>query len=517
MGYRITTDLVDSGLRPPSMTFPVVQFQITLGFSTGETYGFGVNNQVGSLNISDNEYITENIPMSENIEVRLTPALVSEKTSVTVSMRYFVDNEELEVSQVFLLDPFDISTDDTIRLQELFTLDGAIADNTNIYLDLKVHPPIVEEESITELGAYVPIRDLLSSDEVIVRDAFTFEPNLDLATAFQHDFISSSADEYTVDVAFETTSSIMFSTAYGHYTGLGASETVTGSGISANTAIYSGIKSIVGQENLTKLNFFNTDYNDVYVVSLGNLKSDYLDNRTFELNLKALNGDVINEAVHTGSNINVSPAGEVLSVIPDSGSVEKQSGITVTKLLSGSMANGAEGTATTLGFLLAEANIALLLPAELDSLINFNTVRLNQNGDNAEKLYVSMKGADDFNNKGVLTFGKRSIKEFGYICDIDPSRHNYSLNPSFSKGTSGSFVTGSSSPREGYGRMKYESVPEDGYSCIDSPFSYITSIGLYDDDKNLIGVGKLSCPVRKTDDVQFTVIVRIPDETQTEV
>jgi hypothetical protein len=66
--------------------------------------------------------------------------------------------------------------------------------------------------------------------------------------------------------------------------------------------------------------------------------------------------------------------------------------------------------------------------------------------------------------------------------------HNYSTNPSF--------VTGS------FGILKYKSM-------INDPIVYFTTIGLYDDESNLLAVAKLSKPVAKSFDKEVVVKVKI--------
>jgi hypothetical protein len=41
------------------------------------------------------------------------------------------------------------------------------------------------------------------------------------------------------------------------------------------------------------------------------------------------------------------------------------------------------------------------------------------------------------------------------------------------------------------------------------PVAYITSIGLYDDDNNLLAVGKLSEPLRKDPTIEYTLRARL--------
>ena len=39
--------------------------------------------------------------------------------------------------------------------------------------------------------------------------------------------------------------------------------------------------------------------------------------------------------------------------------------------------------------------------------------------------------------------------------------------------------------------------------------TYISQIGLYDDDRNLIGIAKLATPVKKTEDLDYTFKLKV--------
>jgi hypothetical protein len=74
-----------------------------------------------------------------------------------------------------------------------------------------------------------------------------------------------------------------------------------------------------------------------------------------------------------------------------------------------------------------------------------------------------------------------------YFCRIKHNDFNYSANPTY---LSASQI-----------RVKNDAV--------DSPVAYITSIGLYDDDNNLLAVGKLSEPLRKDPTIEYTLRARL--------
>ena len=47
------------------------------------------------------------------------------------------------------------------------------------------------------------------------------------------------------------------------------------------------------------------------------------------------------------------------------------------------------------------------------------------------------------------------------------------------------------------------------YQSFDAPVSYITTVGLYSADNELLAVGKLSEPLKKTPENEFTIRVRL--------
>ena len=74
-----------------------------------------------------------------------------------------------------------------------------------------------------------------------------------------------------------------------------------------------------------------------------------------------------------------------------------------------------------------------------------------------------------------------------YFCRINHNEYNYSSNPTY--------LTGSKL------RVKTKTT--------DLPVSYVTTIGLYNDNNELLAVSKLSEPLKKTPDNEFTIRVRL--------
>ena len=74
-----------------------------------------------------------------------------------------------------------------------------------------------------------------------------------------------------------------------------------------------------------------------------------------------------------------------------------------------------------------------------------------------------------------------------YFCRVKHNEFNYSSKPTY---LSGSKI-----------RVKTKTT--------DLPVSYITTIGLYSDNNELMAVSKLSEPLKKTPDNEFTIRVRL--------
>ena len=75
-----------------------------------------------------------------------------------------------------------------------------------------------------------------------------------------------------------------------------------------------------------------------------------------------------------------------------------------------------------------------------------------------------------------------------YFCRAGHNEFNYSSNPTYIDSTS---------------KIKVKN------SSLDQPVSYITTVGLYSADNELLAVAKLSEPLKKTPDTELTLRVRL--------
>ena len=90
---------------------------------------------------------------------------------------------------------------------------------------------------------------------------------------------------------------------------------------------------------------------------------------------------------------------------------------------------------------------------------------------------------------------------------------NHSNNPTYLKNTGTNIGLVASSSYE------YVETPRQVANVVSSSFTdvapdfaketYISKVGIYDENKNLIGVAKLATPIRKTDEREFLIKLRL--------
>lgn len=108
----------------------------------------------------------------------------------------------------------------------------------------------------------------------------------------------------------------------------------------------------------------------------------------------------------------------------------------------------------------------------------------------------------------ILSYnGTTKINRMNIFAECGKIEFNNSNNPTYKQNISGSSFVSSS---KGYIENEYQqiyNINSSSYSTYDSDYekvTYITSIGLFDADKNLVGIAKLSKPLKKTINDSYT-------------
>ena len=143
-------------------------------------------------------------------------------------------------------------------------------------------------------------------------------------------------------------------------------------------------------------------------------------------------------------------------------------------VFTGVNSNGYSANQGSYGFFLPDISTLLLNPLAISESAGIVPVAAtNDNKANYELIYnaISGSGAANF----VLNSSETITSDFIFVRPRS-SQFNYSENPSFISGSTGEVI--------------YDSF-------VNNPQTYITTVGLYNDNSELLAVAKLSKPLKK--------------------
>lgn len=287
--------------------------------------------------------------------------------------------------------------------------------------------------------------------------------------------INNAKYYYNIYGSDPNTSQVEFSIAYGHVSGAGAPST----DLSYPTkAIYSQYKNLLlnnprGQFTYTS-NGNTVVMDNFFAISINraNLKQK-LDAGNWQLNLS---GSTSLPVLHLIDNSN------------DYNDVNVGSNTRYYTVVSGTIGGSQVGTTAyglvypDYGIILLDANI---LSGSLTMPINVSTTTWTGSSGrtNLHQFYLSLNGASYFAARS-----EEIISSTHYFIRIKNQQYNYSTNPTFYSASDGTIIQP---------------------SFYNDPTVFITTVGLYDDDNELLAIAKLSEPIAKGFDKEALVRVRL--------
>ena len=330
------------------------------------------------------------------------------------------------------------------------------------------------------------------------------------------------------------TSSIQFSIAYGHSGGSGSLDEGNKINITPTRAIYSQYRNLVLGRPDVKFNLTGKETDSIYVINYQSKRlKDRLDAGVLELNIAHLSGSQFlagggTIATHTGSNVKLAGNNRVLRLIDDS-KININPDYTDVgysyNIVSGTLETGVynESNPHYYGKLIPSLGIAILDGNKLDLSASFATSNASEiEGYNAIKLYKSFSGSalvQDISGDYLGMKARRVIREYNdyYFIRINNREFNFTNNNSY-------FIY---NKKEIIGRPGDLAMPLDPTSpegielekrltqtngeiyknFVNNPQVYITTVGLYNAQRELVAVGKLAKPILKnfTEESIFTV------------
>ena len=330
------------------------------------------------------------------------------------------------------------------------------------------------------------VNDIIANQTEIVTAGLWSSNLASLTTYFTASGQTESQRRYYVDVYQASpsadTAAVQYSLAYGHALGSG-SDSQGQLNDSPTKAIYSQYRQLLLAPSDTR---FTTDgsgsTDSIYVINFKRSRlKERLDPGNFQIPLVAISSRAANAtgSVVTGSGI--------ITLIDDSSIASKKIGESgrVYNIVSGSISSGVYTPATPVYYGLAYPDYGTLIldGKMLDGKLGFATVTGSSvEGNNHFVLHHSISGSGVFTDAagdkyGFVARNSEKVTSTHYFVRIKNAEYNFSNNPSFTTGSVGQIAQS---------------------TFIGDPKTYITTVGLYNNNQELLAVAKLSKPLLKS-------------------
>ncbi len=310
---------------------------------------------------------------------------------------------------------------------------------------------------------------------------------------------SGSSGNYYYDVfdkvGTDTTREVQFAVAYGHFDGSGSLSTNDGN--NPSKAVYRQFRNICikNANSDSKFEFPENNTNvfkDIYVINVNRARyRERLDPGNWELHLGTGDPGLIKLIDDSGatSDSSVNASQRVFNVI--SGSIANPPAVSP----AGEAASDFNTPTGSYGLFYPELGLIILNATRLDQgtaasppgLALATVESTGTNDDNSMKLYnkliIAGQGSGYF-----LARREEQIKSSHFFCRVESDQYNWSQNPT------------------------YFTAPEaelTNSSFIQDPKAYITTVGLYNNNNELLAVAKLSQPLLKSRDREAVIKVRL--------
>jgi len=287
-----------------------------------------------------------------------------------------------------------------------------------------------------------------------------------------------------------------FSIAYGNFNGSGSKD-LTGNlnDDTPSRAIYKQYAQILLAPNDLKFTINGVNTNSIYVLNFNRARfKEKIDPGNIEINLARMNGSTTAPVAGFANTTNIR---EIIDDSSTQAGTVGESG-KVYNLVSGSIDAGTSifnaAAPVYYGLLYPEYGVAVLNADALDTQVNFGTNNSSAvDGKNLERMFKSISGSGAMTAVAGRTYGLQArsseqVKSSFYFVRVKNAEYNYSNNPSF--------VTGS------LGELRYTTF-------VNDPQTFITTIGLYNNNRELLAVAKLSQPLLKNKTKETLIKVKL--------
>lgn len=297
-------------------------------------------------------------------------------------------------------------------------------------------------------------------------------------------------DVYDKNPDSEISSEIQFSISYGHKFGSGSLQDVNDNKIFPTKAIYNQYKNLLLAPNDTEFTFatssltFGTSSNDIYVISIaGNRYKEKFDAGQFQFALKGNNGTFYFIDDSSESKSNLKDNDKVFNIV------------------SGTLENGVYKPSTSsslfAGLFYPDLGTIVLHPRAIGEIVGSDLIpdtSANVTTLNQYKLYNSLSSVYGANSGSFIGRSTEFIPTKQFFIRVRNDEFNYSNNPSF--------VLSNQSDTSLNGTLRFPDFST-------NPKVFVTTVGLYNENNDLVAVAKLSQPLEKTFESEVLIKIKL--------
>ena len=343
-----------------------------------------------------------------------------------------------------------------------------IINETNV--SFLANPPILSGKTYTSFG----VEDIVTGDTQTVTEAM-WTGDLGTLTTFATQSSQQAVDYYLnvydADPDTDENAEIQFSVAYGNIDGKGASEVNTDGNditLTPSKAIYSQYRNLLLEANESNFVIDSSTVDQIIAINIQRERlKEKLDKGNWELTISGSTGYsiFIDDSSTTQSTIN--SAGEICNIV--SGSLE-----------DGVFTSFIETRDLTIGKVYLDRGILII---NADTLSRYGITMLEDVNTDDNNHITFYNAIEEFKARN-----EQKINSTFYFVRVKNSDYNFSNNPSYTTGS--------------LGDLKWTDMYQNSKA-------YITTVGMYNENKELLAVAKLSQPLIKNFQTEALIRVKI--------
>jgi len=341
-------------------------------------------------------------------------------------------------------------------------------------------------------SVFNPADDIVDKQTEVVTAGLWSDNQGTLSTHFSSSTETVDQIRHYVDVYQKlpgsTGSAVQNALAYGHAEGSGSSNLGTQEN-PASKATYGQYKQLLLEKTATRFVTAGSGSTDsIYAINVQrNRMKEQLDAGNWQLPLSTVSSRATNA---TGSVVVSGPSHTLIDDSSVNTGTTGEAGV-VYNVVSGSIDGGIYNSTNPVyyGLFYPKHGTIILDGKMLDQQLAFDTnLTSNSEGNNHYGIFHSISGSASASSEGFEARSQETVTSTHYFVRVKNGMFNFSNNPSYTTGSVGELAQS---------------------TFVGAPISYITTVGLYNSQQELLAVAKLSKPLIKSFSREALVRVKL--------